>query len=325
MSIKKVDGKYQVDCRPFGSAGKRVVRLFSSKSEANYFQNNLLSSLEPHKKDTTLLGELIGQWYQLHGKSLKSSLDTKNRLLAFSVALKNPIAFELTANDYASYRSDRLTNGLKPATLNRELSTLKAMFRELKRLGVINYDSQLLNIRKIKEKKTELSYLDQEQIEKLLKSVTLSKNNSLYYVVMLCLASGSRWSEAESITEKSLNAGGVTFHDTKNGLSRFVPLDQSMIDLLRGYLEINKTFDSCYSAFRSALERSAVDTLPGQSAHVLRHTFASHFVMNGGNIRTLQTLLGHSSLNVTMRYAHLSIDFLEQAKTLNPIALFKIK
>ena len=127
-------------------------------------------------------------------------------------------------------------------------------------IGVISYDSQLLSIRKIKEKKTELSYLEHEQIEKLLKSVTLSKNNSLYYVVMLCLASGARWSEAEAITEKSLNSGGVTFHDTKNGLSRFVPLEEPMVDLLRGYLKINKTFDSCYSAFRSALERSAINT-----------------------------------------------------------------
>jgi integrase len=58
-------------------------------------------------------------------------------------------------------------------------------------------------------------------------------------------------------------------------------------------------FDSCYSAFRSALKRSGIKTASGQSAHILRHTFASHFIMNKGNILTLQKILGHSSLLVT--------------------------
>jgi len=325
MTIKKVNGKYRVDVRPQGVTGKRIIRLFDSKLEANYFQNNILSNISSEKQDERLLGELIYLWYQLHGNSLKSSKDTKNRLLAFAKVLKNPVAFDLTADHYAFYRSDRLANGIMPATLNRELSTLKAMFRELKRLGVINYDSQLLTIRKIKEKKTELTYLDKQQIEKLFESIALTKNDALYYVVLLSLSSGARWSEAEKITIKSLKNGGVVFDDTKNGHSRFVPLDDSLVQLLKGYLLINDTFRSCYSAFRSALIRTGIDTPKGQSAHILRHTFASHFIMNGGNIRTLQTLLGHSSLNVTMRYAHLSPDYLDQVKTLNPIAQLKIK
>lgn len=56
----------------------------------------------------------------------------------------------------------------------------------------------------------------------------------------------------------------------------------------------------------------------GQLTHVLRHTFASHFMMNGGNILVLQKTLGHSTL--TMRYAHLAPEHLQEAKTLNPLA-----
>jgi site-specific recombinase XerD len=44
--------------------------------------------------------------------------------------------------------------------------------------------------------------------------------------------------------------------------------------------------------------------------HGRRHTFASHFMMSGGNILTLQKLLGHSSVEVTMKYAHLGPDFM---------------
>ncbi len=51
---------------------------------------------------------------------------------------------------------------------------------------------------------------------------------------------------------------------------------------------------------------------------MLRHTFASHFIMNGGNILVLQKILGHSSLTMTLRYAHLAPDHLQEAITLGP-------
>lgn len=54
-------------------------------------------------------------------------------------------------------------------------------------------------------------------------------------------------------------------------------------------------------------------------AHVLRHTFASHFVMNGGNLLTLQKIFGHASIQMTMRYAHLAPDYLEEAMKFNPL------
>ena len=57
-----------------------------------------------------------------------------------------------------------------------------------------------------------------------------------------------------------------------------------------------------------------------RGAHVLRHTFASHFVMNGGNILTLQRILGHANVTMTMRYAHMSPDHLQEAKNLNPLS-----
>ena len=50
--------------------------------------------------------------------------------------------------------------------------------------------------------------------------------------------------------------------------------------------------------------------------HDLRHTFASHFMMNGGNLYTLQKLLGHSDLETTMIYAHLDSDFMKQSISL---------
>jgi site-specific recombinase XerD len=61
----------------------------------------------------------------------------------------------------------------------------------------------------------------------------------------------------------------------------------------------------------------------GQSTHVLRHTFASHFMMGGGNILVLQRILGHTDIKMTMRYAHFAPDHLEDAVKLNPITALK--
>lgn len=79
-------------------------------------------------------------------------------------------------------------------------------------------------------------------------------------------------------------------------------------------------FSDCYGAFRSAFEITDIELPAGQLTHVLRHTFASHFLMNGGNILVLQRVLGHTDIKMTMRYAHFAPDHLEDAVKLNPIA-----
>ncbi len=68
------------------------------------------------------------------------------------------------------------------------------------------------------------------------------------------------------------------------------------------------------------MERADIVLPAGQSSHVLRHTFASHFMMNGGNILVLQRILGHTDIKMTMRYAHFSPNHLEDALRLNPLA-----
>jgi len=78
-------------------------------------------------------------------------------------------------------------------------------------------------------------------------------------------------------------------------------------------------FKPCYSAFRKAIQRAGIETPAGQLTHVLRHTFASHFMMNGGNILVLQRILGHTDIKVTMRYAHFAPDHLSEAILLNPL------
>lgn len=113
--------------------------------------------------------------------------------------------------------------------------------------------------------------------------------------------------------------GKLSFHGTKSGKSRSVPVAEDLINEIRAHLGMFGEFSFSLSAFRRALGESGIELPKGQAAHVLRHTFASHFMMNGGNILTLQKILGHSSVTVTMRYAHLSPGHLNDAKELNPL------
>ncbi|WP_309143325.1 tyrosine-type recombinase/integrase [Microbulbifer okhotskensis] len=74
-----------------------------------------------------------------------------------------------------------------------------------------------------------------------------------------------------------------------------------------------------YDAFKNAIERARIQLPTGQLTHVLRHTFASHFMINDGNILKLKDILGHKTLAMTIRYAKLAPGHLSQALDKNPL------
>lgn len=100
-----------------------------------------------------------------------------------------------------------------------------------------------------------------------------------------------------------------------SGKNRSVSLDERLYDELIQEVP----FQSCYSAFRSAIDRAGIKLPRGQLTHICRHSSASHFVMNGAYILTLQKVLGHSGLKLTMRYAHLAPDYLDEVVVKNPL------
>jgi len=88
---------------------------------------------------------------------------------------------------------------------------------------------------------------------------------------------------------------------------------QKLLPKKRGVL-----FTPAYESFKAALGRAGIELPKGQWTHVLRHTFASYFMMRGGNILVLQQILGHSTIMMTMRYAHFAPNHLDAAVMLNP-------
>lgn len=297
-------------------------RLFKYERDAKNHDMTLSlkdEELNP-QRDNRRLDEMITLWYRLHGKALRDHIRLRKLLYRMSERMGNPIASELTNEEFAKYREIR-TQEITTTTANREHAYLRAMFNELKRLGCIAYDNPLANIRKFKERDSELRFLTHDEIEQLLKTCQLSSNKSLVYVVKICLATGARWSEAESLKASQVANNKITFLNTKSGKNRTIPVNQMLFDEIT---QLEKTGDeslflSSLSAFRKAILKAQIQLPKGQMSHVLRHSFASHFVMQGGNIVVLKDILGHSEITTTMRYAHLSPNHLTDAVKLNPL------
>lgn len=116
----------------------------------------------------------------------------------------------------------------------------------------------------------------------------------------------------------------VTDLNTKNNKNRTVPISPELCKEITSGVESGPLFkDLNYPHVRLCVKEVAPSLPAGQAVHVLRHTFASHSMMNGGNILALQRILGHSSILQTMVYAHFAPDYLEDAVRFNPLVNVK--
>ena len=169
----------------------------------------------------------------------------------------------------------------------------------------------------------ELAWLTDDEIQRLLNEMENGVNPHVRLISEVCLNTGARWSEAEGLTNTQVRNQMVTFAGTKSGKTRSIPISAELEARLREHFAKHTTFESSLQAFRHALKRSGITLPKGQASHVLRHSFAAHFIMNGGNILTLQKILGHSTITMTMRYAHLAPEHLQDAVKLNPMQNLK--
>ncbi|ELY4321606.1 tyrosine-type recombinase/integrase [Cronobacter turicensis] len=323
---------YTVD-RSNGKDGKRVRKKFATKGEALAFENYTLQKVEDapwlgEGKDKRHLSDLVLLWYDRHGITLRDGEKRKSSMLWADQCMGSPLATEFTAQLFTAYRAKRLDGQfartkritqVSPRTMNLEHAYFLAVFNELKRLGEWEAPNPLENVRQFRTDESEMAFLTSEQIGILLEECRRSSAKDLELIVKVCLATGARWSEAEKLKRSQLSAGKVTFIKTKGKRNRTIPVDPELLAELPK--KNGPLFSPCYYAFRSALKRAGIELPPGQLTHVLRHTFASHFIMNGGNILVLQKILGHTDIKMTMRYAHFAPNHLEEAIKLNPLVI----
>lgn len=202
----------------------------------------------------------------------------------------------------------------KPATVNRYFSVLKHMFKKANDWEMVG-DDVLKKIHKVQMKKEynrRLRYLTRDQANKLLEACQNSlAKKYLYPIVVVALNTGMRKGEITSLKWSQIDMmnGYILLEDTKNGERREVPMNDTVKELFQGMVRPIKDSTRVFTknlgkkSFVTATRKAGIVDF---HFHDLRHTFASWLAMAGCDLNTLKELLGHKSITMTMRYAHLS-------------------
>ncbi|EJX3101562.1 tyrosine-type recombinase/integrase [Salmonella enterica] len=326
MAIRKLDdGRYLLDIRPHGRRGRRVRKVFDKKSIAIATERYIMANAEKREyiqgyRDRRTLGDLLDQWWIYHGQHRRKADDDKRQLKSIITELGiDSLAVELDKLKIIAWRSQKIGEGLKSSSVNRYVNRLSGMFTVLAKIGVWDNDHPVRGISRLYVKPSEMAFLSKKETAALLATL----EGDYYRVALLCLSTGARWGEASVLKGEQVIHNRVTFLETKNGKKRTVPISQAVCDVIKTR-ETGPLFNVKYHLFCQMLKRVKPDLPKGQAAHVLRHTFASHFVMTGGNIIALQRILGHATIQQTMTYAHFAPDYLADAMKFNPVAGFPL-
>lgn len=230
---------------------------------------------------------------------------------------------EITPHDIERYKSLRLgsvnaTPKLKNprkishSTVNREMSWLRGLFNRAIDWGKVEHNP-LKKVKFFKENNQRVRYLEKEDITKLLTHC----DDRLRAVVIVAINTGMRKAEIQNLKWGDVNFSQdiIRVPFSKNGEMRYIQTNEAVKTTLicvkkhpgSQYVfcgEDGKPYDFRKS-FETALKNSGILNF---RFHDLRHTFASHLVMSGVDLNTVRELLGHKTLDMTLRYSHLSPD-----------------
>jgi integrase len=328
--------RWEVDhVNPRGSPFRRTRRLFGSEEEALKYAAEIaprLDAVAPPVKDQTMT---LGAAFELYfeAKARKKSVQEDRRVAAHLLA-----AFgggtrlrDITASKIASYKAHLLAAGsvrrknadgthapLGAASINRPLGVL----RHLLRMAAQDWEAlaKVPTIRLEREPQGKIRWLEPDEEARLLGACAKSQNRHLLAIVTVALETGFRKGELLGLTwdRVDMARGIIRLEVTKSGKRREVPMRDKVYAVLAAMPKPRegRVWPNLYirTAFENAVENAKIEDF---TLHSCRHHFASWFMMRGGSLLSLNRILGHATLAMTMRYAHLSPDHLrgEMAKT----------
>lgn len=216
----------------------------------------------------------------------------------------------------------------KPKTIRQAAAAAKLFFIEL----MDHQDWKVFSQIRTKDLDSLPAVLTREEVKRLLRHIGLRRYRIPVKLIYCC---GLRVSECLALTIHDIDAKGgkLWIRKSKNNKDRMVPISQTLIEDLRNYWSVHRhpllLFPSVgrgpcpladvagrmHDATRpmpiSSLQRLVVAArkelnIPVCTMHTLRHSFATHLVEAGASLHTVQSLLGHSGINTTMIYLHLT-------------------
>lgn len=282
------------------------------------------------------IGVFSKDWMEQKIKSQRTQSTYKNYERVFRLHI-NPLFGSTFLNDFTAQHADKMVHHLSESGHNAKginiiLQTLKAIFNDAEKSDLVR-KNPLRGYRELKVTKLPPNFWSNMEIRQFLKACI---GHDLYPLFVVALNTGMRKGELAGLCWDRVDFGRNMIEvsrirdryglraTTKSGVARHVPMnDMVRMTLLRLFKDQKSDFVFCkkdgspiemqhlYRDFAKFQKKSG--NLKQIRFHDLRHTFASHFMMNGGNLYDLQKVLGHSEYEMTQIYAHLSPEHLAKA------------
>jgi integrase len=309
--------------------GQRHRKSFRSKAEAEAWEAQIKASLlrgESITEDTgsvntgpQTLTDLFEITYQRFWKGAKSEKSSRINAMKCVEALGPTLA----PGAVTEQRIDEMIflferEGIADATINRRLSALSKMLTFAAERG---YIVRKPKIDRKKEPEHRIRYLTEQEEQDLIGYMTLIEKHDMVDIIKVAIDTGMRMGEILKVQVRDLSDGLITLWETKSGKARSIPLTQRAREVLErraqeageGKLFEGWTHSMIRHYWDAARSHMGLMRDPQFVPHAMRHTFCSRLVQRGVDITTISKLAGHSSVVVTMRYAHLSPDNLVSA------------
>jgi integrase len=304
-----------------GKFTKKEAKLVEALEKKRLMEEAALSPTERKAKVT--LSMAIKKVYDERWKDNKDGYGS-NRNAEMAMQIIGDIPISKIDEDAISLLIRRLeARKIKPATVNRYLASLKTVLRHNKQPSDF--------FRKKKEPKGRirvLTKIEEQEVLRILKSTRLTERNYFYPevadLVEVLADTGMRLSEAINLHFKDVNfkANLISIWVNKGELPRSLPMTIRVKTILEARMEINKvrpfTITKHQAGHAWNMARKHMGLLADKEfvMHSLRHTCASRLVNAGVDLYVVKEWLGHSSIQVTEKYAHLSPNKLAHAATI---------
>jgi len=329
---KDVKGRWRID---FRCKGRRIIRVIgASKREAEAEIVRLKGEIlrDPHgfgkKAPEVLFEDHAKEFLELYSKQNKRSWARDEISLDhLKEFFKGKYLSEITAEQVERYKAKRRADLVRPeaeekpgvdpklispSTINRELACLKTCLNQ-----AVEWEKLDRNpagkVKKFREPNAKERILTGEEAKRLLDEAS----DELRPVLIVALNTGMRKNEILSLRWKDVDfiKGFIHIADSKSGRSRNIPMNGLVFETLhamdrqREFVfenpETKARILDVKTAFKGACRRAEIK---GLRFHDLRHTAASRMVEAGIDLVTVSKILGHASIQMTMRYAHPTLE-----------------
>ncbi len=224
------------------------------------------------------------------------------------------------------YLAQLKERNLSARTVGRKLSSLRSFFRFLIKEGYIKVNP-VDAITSPKQEKTLPKFLTEEDVVRLIEAPDRQTLKGLrdHAILETLYSTGMRISELVSLTEEAVDFIGATVRVLGKGKKeRVVPIGERALRAIRNYLAkrkvashfifLNKNKKPLSArGFRKEMDKyiRLISLKEHISPHTLRHSFATHLLNRGADLRSVQELLGHANLSTTQIYTHLTTEKLK--------------